>query len=141
MPSAASWPSAYGLTVPAGWLPALKTSKRWPAHARSVASASTLRAEFPVQRNRTRRFIDWIQVVGMGSRCDQQARPTAGPGRSEEHTSELHSLMRISYSVFCLKKKIPFLSFFLSFFFFLLFHSYSSHSLPFFLFSLLFIFF
>src|SRR3546814_7518226 len=87
MPSAASWPSAYGLTVPAGWLPALKTSKRWPAHARSVASASTLRAEFPVQRNRTRRFIDWIQV------------------RSEEHTSELQSLMRISYAVFCLKKK------------------------------------
>src|SRR3546814_3835652 len=30
------------------------------------------------------------------------AFPTA---RSEEHTSELQSLMRISYSVFCLKKK------------------------------------
>src|SRR3546814_1015372 len=34
-----------------------------------------------------------------------------GPGtgllvRSEEHTSELQSLMRISYAVFCLKKKI-----------------------------------
>src|SRR3546814_8458212 len=27
------------------------------------------------------------------------------PGRSEEHTSELPSLMRISYAVFCLKKK------------------------------------
>src|SRR3546814_3749196 len=27
------------------------------------------------------------------------------PGRSEEHTSELQSLMRISYAVFCLKKK------------------------------------
>src|SRR3546814_5753936 len=27
--------------------------------------------------------------------------------RSEEHTSELQSLMRISYAVFCLKKKIP----------------------------------
>src|SRR3546814_3396320 len=26
-------------------------------------------------------------------------------GRSEEHTSELQSLMRISYAVFCLKKK------------------------------------
>src|SRR3546814_1430311 len=26
------------------------------------------------------------------------------PGRSEEHTSELQSLMRISYAVFCLKK-------------------------------------
>src|SRR3546814_7514595 len=31
---------------------------------------------------------------------------TAGShGRSEEHTSELQSLMRISYAVFCLKKK------------------------------------
>src|SRR3546814_10284976 len=28
-------------------------------------------------------------------------------GRSEEHTSELQSLMRISYAVFCLQKKKP----------------------------------
>src|SRR3546814_7272430 len=36
------------------------------------------------------------------------ARQIAQPvtGRSEEHTSELQSLMRISYAVFCLKKKI-----------------------------------
>src|SRR3546814_10725545 len=32
------------------------------------------------------------------------ARPGLGAGRSEEHTSELQSLMRISYGVFCLKK-------------------------------------
>src|SRR3546814_7213766 len=32
--------------------------------------------------------------------------PPAGSPRSEEHTSELQSLMRISYAVFCLKKKI-----------------------------------
>src|SRR3546814_10200830 len=31
--------------------------------------------------------------------------PMAMPTRSEEHTSELQSLMRISYAVFCLKKK------------------------------------
>src|SRR3546814_7197339 len=31
---------------------------------------------------------------------------TPASGRSEEHTSELHSLMRISYDVFCLQKKI-----------------------------------
>src|SRR3546814_4889105 len=30
---------------------------------------------------------------------------TPEKNRSEEHTSELHSLMRISYAVFCLKKK------------------------------------
>src|SRR3546814_5725626 len=33
------------------------------------------------------------------------AKPST-PSRSEEHTSELQSLMRISYAVFCLKKKI-----------------------------------
>src|SRR3546814_10860754 len=48
--------------------------------------------------------------------CRHIARPPAGavppaphkrtPRRSEEHTSELQSLMRISYAVFCLKKKI-----------------------------------
>src|SRR3546814_8666396 len=31
--------------------------------------------------------------------------PVSTPIRSEEHTSELQSLMRISYAVFCLKKK------------------------------------
>src|SRR3546814_10354445 len=31
--------------------------------------------------------------------------PIGGGNRSEEHTSELQSLMRISYAVFCLKKK------------------------------------
>src|SRR3546814_4405252 len=41
---------------------------------------------------------------------DLLARPAAEimtprPKRSEEHTSELQSLMRISYAVFCLKKK------------------------------------
>src|SRR3546814_5180531 len=34
--------------------------------------------------------------------CDQRQR--RGQSRSEEHTSELQSLMRISYAVFCLKK-------------------------------------
>src|SRR3546814_3352301 len=36
---------------------------------------------------------------------DRHASRFRGPGRSEEHTSELQSLMRISYAVFCLKKK------------------------------------
>src|SRR3546814_10386122 len=34
-----------------------------------------------------------------------RVRPTLLQPRSEEHTSELQSLMRISYAVFCLKKK------------------------------------
>src|SRR3546814_2140947 len=36
---------------------------------------------------------------------DAAASRSAAGLRSEEHTSELHSLMRISYAVFCLKKK------------------------------------
>src|SRR3546814_7574906 len=36
---------------------------------------------------------------------DRRHRLPEGRGRSEEHTSELQSLMRISYAVFCLKKK------------------------------------
>src|SRR3546814_8012823 len=39
-------------------------------------------------------------------RLDAWLTPMAEqPSRSEEHTSELQSLMRISYAVFCLKKK------------------------------------
>src|SRR3546814_7210198 len=35
----------------------------------------------------------------------EQPRNSVEPQRSEEHTSELQSLMRISYAVFCLNKK------------------------------------
>src|SRR3546814_8503982 len=35
------------------------------------------------------------------------AIPDGASRRSEEHTSELQSLMRISYAIFCLKKKTP----------------------------------
>src|SRR3546814_1403902 len=42
---------------------------------------------------------------GYAARRGRSGRSTAGGGRSEEHTSELQSLMRISYAVFCLKKK------------------------------------
>src|SRR3546814_6266339 len=38
-------------------------------------------------------------------RCPRGAQRVDPKGRSEEHTSELQSLMRISYAVFCLKKK------------------------------------
>src|SRR3546814_6234192 len=43
------------------------------------------------------------QIRDHGGDHDQQA--PAHEERSEEHTSELQSLMRISYAVFCLKKK------------------------------------
>src|SRR3546814_7091651 len=49
----------------------------------------------------------WARIV----RCGDHSPFASWPGlsrpsaRSEEHTSELQSLMRISYAVFCLKKK------------------------------------
>src|SRR3546814_3965110 len=40
-----------------------------------------------------------------GSACAASSPTMASEGRSEEHTSELQSLMRIPYAVFCLKTK------------------------------------
>src|SRR3546814_3648994 len=59
---------------------------------------------------------DWLEILGSGmvhprviAACgldpDEWQGFAFGCGRSEEHTSELQSLMRISYAVFCLKKK------------------------------------
>src|SRR3546814_4766871 len=45
-------------------------------------------------------FVPILIIKGNDSLFEQQSRL-----RSEEHTSELQSLMRISYAVFCLKKK------------------------------------
>src|SRR3546814_10846050 len=51
-------------------------------------------------RFRLRDGMIWIAL-----RATSQRPPVLTYGRSEEHTSELQSLMRISYAVFCLKKK------------------------------------
>src|SRR3546814_7308582 len=63
--------------------------------ARGVVDASSLHQDFvkPVVFPRRR-------VASLWRRGGVSARQ-----RSEEHTSELQSLMRISYAVFCLKKK------------------------------------
>src|SRR3546814_4993397 len=45
------------------------------------------------------------QFVGREIAGEQAAIGAENLDRSEEHTSELQSLMRISYAVFCLKKK------------------------------------
>src|SRR3546814_2687131 len=45
-----------------------------------------------------------VAEAALGGNAKSRERPTSR-GRSEEHTSELQSLMRISYAVFCLKKK------------------------------------
>src|SRR3546814_7992349 len=69
---------------------------------------------------------------GGAKRCRRIRTGRRGIGRSEEHTSELQSLMRISYAVFCLNKNI-----FFSFFLIILSHFFSSFSISYFLFHLL----
>src|SRR3546814_8402523 len=67
-----------------------KSASRWPPRR------CTCRRRRDSSRNRGRR----------NRGCSRRARRHANPPhRSEEHTSELQSLMRISYAVFCLKKK------------------------------------
>src|SRR3546814_4891303 len=54
-------------------------------------------------------FLGILLTALLARRLIPPAAGAAGdrgaPDRSEEHTSELQSLMRISYAVFCLKKK------------------------------------
>src|SRR3546814_6897215 len=48
-----------------------------------------------------------VRLIPDGDVAGAISTARVGSGRSEEHTSELQSLMRISYAVFCLKQKIP----------------------------------
>src|SRR3546814_4851296 len=77
-------------------------------------TAGALRVEYGARRRRTATRDEGIGVVDLGDiPCtpDREGQPARrrrlqlGFDRSEEHTSELQSLMRISYAVFCLKKK------------------------------------
>src|SRR3546814_4642016 len=53
-----------------------------------------------------RRSLDFRQLKEIGAMSDRiRDHFSQGQARSEEHTSELQSLMRISYAVFCLNKK------------------------------------
>src|SRR3546814_10436673 len=64
----------------------------YSAHGLAQCASSANNQERPRRkRSLERAFIPWVKSF-------------RSP-RSEEHTSELHSLMRISYAVFCLKKK------------------------------------
>src|SRR3546814_5783351 len=89
-----------GMGAPAGLGP---TATDDPAigydHAADIGVGGASAATAPCQRD------GGGHPVGIGGRAPHQGR--VGPSaRSEEHTSELQSLMRISYAVFCLKKKI-----------------------------------
>src|SRR3546814_4441919 len=68
---------------------------------RSFALVSTLALRLGGSGGAGRAKLDGRGRADIGSR--RHGRDMAG--RSEEHTSELQSLMRISYAVFCLKQK------------------------------------
>src|SRR3546814_9332314 len=83
---------------------------------RGKASLQTPRCPSPQPspRKREREHHSPSEVVGARLARDLASIVQGAPGksagrerskRSEEHTSELQSLMRISYAVFCLKKK------------------------------------
>src|SRR3546814_8189029 len=65
----------------------------------TIASVTAIPAD-PTSSSGLRPIRSIVKIV------NRQARIESDPDRrSEEHTSELQSLMRISYAVFCLKKK------------------------------------
>src|SRR3546814_10101229 len=68
----------------------------WPSPARN-----------PAHRGVAARRRAWVRCGCPGRRTGARSRAPsrACRPRSEEHTSELQSLMRISYAVFCLKNK------------------------------------
>src|SRR3546814_8125364 len=96
-PRPARWPSRHS-RPPAGTPP--------PARGRSPRARSGRGAGGAVRRRRPRPRRDCSSGLSRrGRHGDRRVELLAEGGRSEEHTSELQSLMRISYAVFCLKKK------------------------------------
>src|SRR3546814_3047962 len=74
--------------------------------SRSVAVAKPLSANARILSVRKVTFSTMPVIAAMERPSRSCASNTGGlSSRSEEHTSELQSLMRISYAVFCLKKK------------------------------------
>src|SRR3546814_8244554 len=71
-------------------------SRIWPASKFEAVARRAARVRKDAHRQRARR-----RVASAAIHCPPRERDH----RSEEHTSELQSLMRISYAVFCLKKK------------------------------------
>src|SRR3546814_8282716 len=80
-------------------------AKSSPCGARGVcARYSKVTASGAIRPARAPASIDMLHTV-MRCSIDRAAMVEPRYSRSEEHTSELQSLMRIPYAVFCLKKK------------------------------------
>src|SRR3546814_4508383 len=74
---------------------------------RREGAKALLQCLLPTARALRRRALLRESAFGSPRHNAWRGRGPRSPGRrSEEHTSELQSLMRISYAVFCLKKKI-----------------------------------
>src|SRR3546814_5025121 len=70
-----------------------------------VLKVEALLADCPQSRPELRMRIASLRAEGASIRAANYKLALDLENRSEEHTSELQSLMRISYAVFCLKKK------------------------------------
>src|SRR3546814_5694279 len=70
----------------------------------AIANASHLQGYYLHLARRLQKTIDCLLTLCLMAELNGRAS-RGGLLRSEEHTSELQSLMRISYAVFCLKKK------------------------------------
>src|SRR3546814_4354288 len=75
---------------------------RCAGHGAADFSRRTEPEELPERAPRPRRNLSQCDDLSLHHRSEDEA---IGPVRSEEHTSELQSLMRISYAVFCLRHK------------------------------------
>src|SRR3546814_3939908 len=86
------------------WSSDVCSSDLLPLQSRSVDPWRDDRRRTPTdRRGLPERWLRRLQDAGgQGNLHHWQDEPRS---RSEEHTSELQSLMRISYAVFCLKKK------------------------------------
>src|SRR3546814_5474742 len=78
----------------------------WAASARvSVVETAPAVTVSRLDAASTQELLAATHRLGWDCDVQDQAGEPALTERSEEHTSELQSLMRISYAVFCLKKK------------------------------------
>src|SRR3546814_4343982 len=68
--------------------------------AKALKVVGLMNTQFAVQDGK-------VYLLEVNPRASRTSPFVSKATRSEEHTSELQSLMRISYAVFCLKKKKP----------------------------------
>src|SRR3546814_6868502 len=74
------------------------------SRARTVPGGRPARGARPLD-GASQRHAGRCALAAAGGTAGPRDGGEDGQGRSEEHTSELQSLMRISYAVFCLQKK------------------------------------